>query len=177
MSSSNNKDLAGAMNADQIERLARHLALKGAAEVAMVLAIARRANALLADPGFATTRSAVEKAAAPVPFAWEAAELFPVGTPVSLWCGSVDDFATGEGLTIYFAVAAARTEGEFRRRLAGEMGAGLADRAQVARGIDARVPFLPLFVTPALRAALTAVERGEGPAEFSFFARHHANFS
>ncbi len=82
-----------------------------------------------------------------------------------------------EGLTIYFAVAAARSEGEFRRRLAAEMGAGLANRARVARGIDAPVPSLPLFVTPALREVLTAFERGEGPAAFSFFARHHANYS
>ena len=160
----------------RIERVARHLALKGEAEVAMVLAIARRAEALLADPGFATTLTAAETAA-PAPFDWEAAELFPVGTPVSLWLGSVDDFATGEGLTIYFAVAAARSEGEFRRRLAAEIGAGLADRARVGRGIDARVPFLPLFVTPTLRVALTAFERGDGPAAISFFARHHANFS
>ena len=168
---------AGAKDAGRIERAARNLAVKGEAEVAMVLAIARRAEALLADPGFATTRSAAEKAIAPVPFAWESAELFPVGTPVSLWLGSVDDFATGEGLTIHFAVAAARSEGEFRRRLAAQIGAALADRARVGRGIDARVPFLPLFVTLALRAALIAFERGDGPAAFSFFARHHANYS
>lgn len=167
---------AGAEDACRIERVAHHLAVKGEAEVAMVLAIGRRAEALLADPSFATTLTAAEKAEAPAPFAWEAAELFPVGTPVSLWLGSVDDFATGEGLTIHFAVAAARSEGEFRRRLAAELGAGLADRARVGRGIDARVPFLPLFVTPALRAALIGFERGDGPAAFSFFARHHANY-
>ncbi|MFN3387568.1 MAG: hypothetical protein ACK40O_01450 [Allosphingosinicella sp.] len=166
----------GAKDAGRVERVARHLALKGEAEVGMVLAIARRAEALLVDPGFATL-AAAEKATAPAPFTWEAAELFPVGTPVSLWLGSVDDFATGEGLTIHFAVAAARSEGEFRRRLAAEMGAGLANRARVALGIDALVPFLPLFVTPALREVLIAFERGEGPAAFSFFARHHANYS
>ena len=168
---------AGEKDDGRIERVARHLAVKGEAEVAMVLAIARRAEALLADPSFATTLTAAEKAGAPAPFAWEAAELFPVGAPVSLWLGSVDDFATGEGLTIYFAAAAARGEGEFRRRLAAEIGAGLADRARVGRGIDARVPFLPLFLAPALRAALAAFEGGDGPAAFSFFARHHTNFS
>ena len=175
MSEHNNP--VGAKDARRGERLARHLAVKGEAEVAMVLAIARRAEALLADPGFATTLTAAEKVAAPAPFDWEAVELFPAGTPVSLWLGSVDDFATGEGLTVHFAVAAARSEGEFRRRLAAEMGADLADRARVGRGNDARIPFSPLFVTPALRAALIALERGEGPATFSFFARHHANYS
>ena len=168
---------AGANDAGRIERVARHLAAKGEAEVAMVLAIARRAEALLADPSFATTLTAAEKATAPTPFAWEAAELFPVGGPVSLWLGSVDDFETGEGLTIHFAVAAARSEGEFRRRLAAQMGARLADRAWAGRGIDARVPFLSLFLTPALRQVLIAFERGNGPAAFSFFARHHSNYS
>lgn len=167
---------AGAKDAGRIERGARYLAVKGEAEVAMVLAIGRRAEALLADPSFTMTLTAAETAAK-APFAWEAAELFPVGAPVSLWLGSVDDFATGEGLTIHFAVAAARSEGEFRRRLAAEIGAGLANRARVGRGNDARIPFLPLFVTPALRAALIAFERGDGPATFSFFARHHANYS
>lgn len=177
MSVSGHGNPAGAKGVGRIERVARHLAVKGEAEVAMILAIARRAEALLTDPGFATTLTAAEKAAAPARFAWEAAELFPAGTPVSLWLGSVDDFATAEGLTIYFAVAAARSEGEFRRRLAAEMGAGLADRARVGCGINARVPFLPLFVTPALKAALAAFETGEGPATFSFCARHHVNYS
>ena len=167
---------AGAQDAGRIERVARHLAVKGEAEVAMVLAIARRAEALLADPGFETTVTEAKKAAAPAPFAWEAAELFPVGAPVSLWLGSVDDFATGEGLILYFAAADARSESEFRRRMAAEMGPVLADRARVGRGIGAGVPFMPLFVTPGLRAALTAFEGGGGPATLSFFARHHANY-
>lgn len=102
---------------------------------------------------------------------------FPLARGSRSGLGSVDDFATGEGLTIHFAVAAARSEGEFRRRLATEMGAGLADRARVGCGIDACVPFLPLFVTPALRAALAAFETDNGPATFSFFAHHHANYS
>ena len=42
---------AGAKDAGRIDRVARHLAAKGEAEVAMILAIARRAEALLADPG------------------------------------------------------------------------------------------------------------------------------
>ena len=168
---------AGAKDAGRIDRVARHLAAKGEAEVAMILAIARRAEALLADPGFATTVTAAEKAATPAPFAWEATELFPVDTPASLWRASVDDFATGEGLTIHFAVAAARSESEFRRCLAAEMGASLADRACVGRGIAAQIPFLPLFVTPALRAALAAFQKGGGAATFSFFARHHTNYS
>lgn len=169
--------LAGAMEAGQIERVARLLAIKGEAEVAKVLAIANHAEALLADPGFAATITRAEKAAVPAPFPWEAEELFAVGTPDSLWLASVDDFGTGEGLTIHFAAAFARSEVEFRRRLAAELGAGLADRAWVGHGINAAVPFLPLFVTPALSDALAAFNAGNRPAQFSFFARHHVNYS
>lgn len=168
--------LAGAMDAGRIQRVARLLAIKGEAEVAMVLAIAKRAEALLADPAFAATITATEKAV-PAPFAWEKQEVFPIGAPVSLWLASVDDFATGEGLTVHFAAAFARSESEFRRRLAVELGAGLADRARVGRGVGAPPPFTPLFLTPALRSALEEFEAGHGPASFSFFACYRANYS
>jgi hypothetical protein len=163
--------------ARELEQLARYVAVKGKTEAARLLAIVERAQELLADPDFQATITEYEKAARRVPFDWETEEEFPLRTRASLYLGSVEDFATGEGLTIHFAAAFARSESEFRRIFAAKRGVGLADRLWVGRGVEAQVPFMPLFVSPAFWESLRDLERGERPAVFRFFAEHHANFA
>jgi hypothetical protein len=176
MSPNQQDDPTGASDAGRLERLARHVALQGEAEATRLRAIAERAQEMLADPRFAAI-AAAEVAHLPPPFAWERDEEFPAGAPIAVYLASADDFATGEGLTIYFAAGFGRSEDEFRRKLSNEWGAPLADRARIGCGVDAAVPFAPLFVTPALQSSVEAFEKGRGPAAFSFFARHHANYS
>jgi hypothetical protein len=130
---------------------------------------------MLADPGFAASTAGVTRQ--PTPYAWEAEEVFPAETRRAAYLASAEDYATGEGLTIYFSAGFGRSEGEFRRKLAREWGAPLADRARIGRGLDAGVPFAALFMTVGLRAAIDDFGKARGPAEFRFFARYHANFS
>ncbi len=173
--SSDDKNLAGAMDAGQIEWLARVVALQGKAEAVRLQAIAERAQEMLADPAFATSTAGVTRQ--PTPHLWEAEEVFPPGARRATYLASAEDYATGEGLTIYFAAGFGRSEGEFRRKLAGEWGVPLADRARIGHGLNAAVPFAAMFMTPSLRAAIDAFEHACEPAAFSYFARHHANFS
>lgn len=163
----------------QIERLARFVAIKGRADAERLLAIASRAIEFLSDPRLEKSMADEAAASQNARFPWELSnEQFPPGTPVSIFLASVDDYTTGEGLTCYFAAGYGRSETEFRKRLAVEWGAGLADRARLACGAREEVPFASLFVSPALRAALRQLEqREDGPGSFSFFARHHANYS
>lgn len=163
----------------RVERLARFVAVKGRAEAERLHSIATRAVELLDDPRLQESIALAKEEAESARFSWQFAdEKIPLGTPLGIYLASCDDYATGEGLTVYFAAGCARGESEYRRKLAVEWGAALADRAHIAQGADAEVPFAALFVTPALRAAVEKVERREdGPGAFSFFARQHANYS
>lgn len=124
---------------------------------------------MLAEPAFAEA-TPDECVPEPQSYSWQVEEVFPIGSPALVYLASVDDFATGEGLTVYFTAVSGRSEHEVRRRLAREWGAPLADRAWVALGIDTAIPFAPVFVTPVLRAALGAFDPRHGPAVFNFFA-------
>ena len=163
---------------DQLERLARYIALNGQLEVKRLLAIAKRAMQMLADPTFEASILSDEMAGRRKPFAWEIENEDLSQVPTTICLASTDDYATGEGLTHYFAAGFARSDGEFRRKLSHEWGPALADRARISYGPDADVPFADLFISSGLRSALHKMEHGDdGPASFSFFARNHANYS
>lgn len=156
----------------QEEQIARELAAKGEEEVNRVLAIAGRARELLDDPSFEVPVPAWE------PYLWQVEESMSAGMVQAIYLASVDDFAQGEGLTMSFFVGKASGVNAFRRRIAREIGAELADHAVIGKGSDAKVPFGSLFLTPPLRAKLEAIERGEeGPGTFFYIARLRANYS
>jgi hypothetical protein len=91
--------------------------------------------------------------------------------------GSVEDFATGEGLTVHFAAAFAHDADEFRRRLSLELGREQARQAKIGIGVEG-IPQAALFLSPKLRGMLERFDSGEErPAAMSFFARYHANNS
>ena len=155
------------------DQAALELASKGEAVVARVAAIAERAHQLLGSVEFESAAASPQML-----YAWQALELFEVCTPRNIYIASVDDFATGEGLTISFFAGLAPSGNAFRRSIAGEVGASLADRATIGKASDAKVTFRDLFLSPALQARLRRIEHGEDdPGAFSFFARVHANYS
>ena len=83
-------------------------------------AIVSRAREMLAEPKILATPDPL---AGPT-YGWQAEERFDPGTPKRLYVGSVEDDATGFGLSVWVFVALARTDGESSRlegtRLGGE---------------------------------------------------------
>lgn len=157
------------------EAIARFLASKGMAGVEQMQAIVNLAREMVIQPDGTSDAPPVS---AVTSYEWEADDGPPPDAPRSVWMASMDDYATGEGLSIYFVVAFARTESEFRRHIALELGAGLADRARVRKGVEGSVPFGSMFLTGSLRSSLGAFDRGEDrPAAMSFVARYRANYS
>jgi hypothetical protein len=155
-----------------LEQAARDLAARGYATVARVETIVERARALLEAGGIQPTPNQEE------PYAWKADELFPLGTPMRIYLTTVEDFATGEGLTVSFFAGRAPSANAFRRLVAREVDAHLANTAIIAEGRAAKIPFGVVFLSDALRAKLEQIERGENqPGAFAFFARWHANYS
>lgn len=155
-----------------LEQAARDLAARGDATVARVEAIVERARELLEAGGIQPTPNQEE------PYAWEADELFPLGTPMRIYLATVEDFATGEGLTVSFFAGRAPSANAFRRLVAREVGVHLANHAVIAEGSDAKIPFGTMFLSDALGAKLKQIELGEDqPGAFTFFARWHVNYA
>ena len=85
---------------------------------------------------------------------------------------------TGVGLTVSFFAGGAPSANAFRRLIAREVGAHLADHAIIAEGSDGKISFGAMFLSDALRAKLEQIESGEDqPGAFAFVARWHANYS
>lgn len=158
-----------------LDAAARYLAEKGQAWVAHHQAIVDRAREMLASGEVVSTPDGIEFHRPP-PYWWELTER-DLSAPERVWLGTVDDFATGEGLRVYFVARFARSEEEFRRGLALELGRQLANRAEVREGVGPH-PASTIFLSPAMRKSLDAFDRGEErPGALSFIARYHANYS
>lgn len=156
-----------------LEQAARELAARGKATVARVAAIAEQARELLETEDIHPIAPPERE-----PYAWEASEDFQIGAPARVYVASVEDFATGEGLTVSFFAGRAPSENAFRRSIALKVGAHFANAALIGEGSGARVPFGKMFMSPALSARLKQIERGEDqPPAFDFFARWHVNYS
>ncbi len=156
----------------ELDQAARDLAARGEATVGRVGTIVERARVLLEAGDIQPAPNEEES------YAWEADEFFPLGTPSQIYLATVEDFATGEGLTISFFAGRAQSANAFRRSMAREIGVHLAAHATIAQGSDAKIPFGKMFLSDALRAKLEQVERGEDqPGAFAFFGRWHANYS
>lgn len=157
------------------EAVARHLAETGEAGIARMQAAIDRAREMLARGEVVDPSEAHEPTSHAYP--WEHTERSLDG-PKRVWLASVEDYATGEGLTLFFAAGLARGEDEFRRRIALELGRGRAHRAAIGQGLKGEVPFIDSFVSARLRAMLERFDQGEDPpATMSFFARYAENRS
>lgn len=157
----------------KLDEAARELAAKGEAMIGRVAAIAERARGLL-ESGDMQPTSAPERA----PFAWEAAEDFPIGARSQIYLATIEYFGTGEGLTVSFFAGLAPSENAFRKSISRQLGVHFADCAVIGQGSAADVPFGEMFLSSALSARLEQIERSDDrPGAFSFFARWHANYS
>jgi hypothetical protein len=165
----------GVFTGEPPEAIARFLATKGAAGVEQMQAIVDRARAMVIEADWAFADPPISAVAR---FEWEADDDPPPEGPASVWIGSMEDYSTGEGLSVYFVAAFAHSENGFRRYIARELGTGLADRACVRKGVEGSVPCGSMFLTDCFRSSLRAFDRGEGrPAAMSFVARFRANYS
>lgn len=156
------------------EAIARHLAGKGEAAVEQWQAVVDRAREMLAS-GEVRPLDGIDPHRLP-PYPWETSGR-RLDAPERVWLGSVEDYASGEGISVYFAAGLAHDEDEFRRSLSIEFGRELAHRAEVREDPDA-LPLSTFFLSPVLRTNVRAFDRGEGrPATMSFIARYRANYS
>jgi hypothetical protein len=157
------------------EAIARHLAGKGEAAVEQWQAVVDRAREMLASGEVRPPVDGIDPHRPP-PYPWETTER-RLDTPRRVWLGYVNDYATGEGSSVYFGAGFARDEDEFRRRLSLELGRELANLAKVGEGADS-LPFASVYLSPSFRSRLDAFDRGEDrPAAMSFLARFRANYS
>lgn len=163
--------MSPSVDRDQILRLARHLASLGREKVEQFQLVVNEARLLVDVPEQTLSEERVEA------HPWERTE--PASDqPKAIYLATVEDYATGEGLTVGFAAVLAHGEDEARRYLSRIWSRNLAHLAILARGADAIVPFARLFLSPELRANLQRIEAGEGrPAVFSYQARYHMNMS
>lgn len=129
------------------EAVARHLAERGPEAIEKMAAIVARAREMLADPQVLATPDPL----AGHTYGWQAEERFNPGTPKRLYVGSVEDDATGFGLSVWVAVALARTDGEFRRIISRHVGFDLADAAIISDDPSASVPYRCLISDSAFR--------------------------
>lgn len=80
----------------------------------------------------------------PQSYPWQLGER-RLDLPKQSWLGTVEDFATGQGYSIYFAAGFAHDEDEFRRSIALELGPVLAHRTKVKAAVD-RATFRDMLV-------------------------------
>lgn len=158
-------------NPDQIQRLARHLASLGRQNAELIQLVVEEALRLLDDPELVIPK------VQPEAFPWEQEEPELSG-PKGIYLATVEDHATGQGLTVYFAAVLARSENEARRSLSRYWTRNLAHLATLARGADAVVPYAELFLSPKLREGLKRLEYcKQRPAGFSYQGCYHMNMS
>lgn len=157
------------------EETVRYFAEKGSAWLTMVQAGLARAQEMVAS-------GEVEEPAGGVdphytPYAWESTEPEP-DAPFRIWRATAEDFATGEGMTVYYAVRRARDADEFRRMISREFGVHFADCAKLAMGVDSPLQFEAAFLSATQRETFGKFDRGEeAPPAMSFYARYHFNYS
>ena len=114
-----------------INALAEHWARKGNGEIEKVQATLNLSRQLLAN-GEVKPYSEGENPFEPQPYPWESSEV-SADIPLRLFLGTVSDLTSGQGHTVWFAAAPARSEDEFRRKLANHIGHTLANGAKWAR--------------------------------------------
>lgn len=157
------------------EETCRYFAEKGKAHLDRFQAILERARAMLASGEVPESAGRLDSHQYRYPWATTQP---PPDAQTRIWRATVDDFATGEGLTLHYGAGRARDEDEFRREIAREFGYPLADGAKLGVGLDSHVQFEGMFLSPNLRARLERFDRGEDPpATISFFARYNTNYS
>jgi len=155
------------------EAVARHLVQLGEDAIKQVMATVERARELLASGSVPPFPEGTEP---PAPYAWEITEP-QLETPKRVWFAYVDDYGTGEGLSVYFAAALARDEDEFRRSISSELGRELANKAEVRLDVHGS-SLASRFLPPTFVSTLEAFDRGEDrPATMSFLVRYRANYS
>lgn len=158
-----------------LERQARHVAKLGMTSVKNLEVVIARARELL-EAGEIVPPPNEENPYLPQPYAWQLTEP-QLDLPRRVWLASVEDFATGQGHSVYFAAGLAHDEDEFRRSVAIELGPHLAHGAQVGAGVDG-VPFKDMFLPAKLEAMLTGFDNGkERPAVMAYLARYYANYA
>lgn len=156
---------------EQIQRLARHLASLGCEKVEQFQLVVKEALSLLDDPEQMLPEAPMDT------YPWEQPGPVPEGAR-AVYLATVEDYATGEGLTVRFAAVLANGEDEARRYLSRVWSKNLAHLVTLAQGADAIVPFARLFLSPDLRAHLRRIETGEDrPPIFSYQACYHMNMS
>ena len=158
-----------------INALAEHWARKGNGEIEKVQATLNLSRQLLAN-GEVKPYSEGENPFEPQPYPWESSEV-SADIPLRLFLGTVSDLTSGQGHTVWFAAAPARSEDEFRRKLANHIGHTLANGAKV--GTDSSdFPFSQTFISPKLRQRLDKHQDGKRmSSELFFLSRLHDNQS
>ena len=155
------------------EAVARHLVQLGEEAIRQMMATVERAQELLAS---GTVPPFPEGTEPLPPYPWETSEP-QLEEAKRVWFAAVNDFATGEGLTVYFAAALAHDEDEFRRCISSELGRELANKADVRVGVHGS-SLASRFIPPTFVSTLEALDRGEErPATISFLVRYRANYS
>ena len=157
------------------DAVVKYLAEKGEAAIDQWQDAVNRARAMLASGEVLPPPDGLDPHLPP-PYPWETSEQQMEG-PYRVWLGSVSDYATGEGMSIYFFVEFAADEDEFRRSISRRLTREIANQAQVCEGVAA-APNAQWFLSSQLRARLEAFERGEDlPGAMSFYACYRANYS
>ena len=157
------------------ERQARYVARNGTSSVEHLEEVIARARELL-ETGEVVPPPNEENPFIPQAYPWQLSER-PPDLPKRVWLGTVEDFASGQGHSVYFAAGFAHDEDEFRRSIALELGPLLANGAQVGAGLDS-VPFKNMFLTQKLEAMLAGFDNGKDrPAVMTYLAKFYANYS
>ena len=108
------------------------------------------------------------------PYPWEISEASS-DQPKRVWYASVEDLATGEGHSVYFAAGLHPDEDEFRRELSQQFGRALANAASISLDPD-QLPFAATFLTDGLKANFSHMGEN-GPAVMTYLARIFMNYS
>lgn len=153
---------------------ARALAAKGAELIEQMQAIVDRARAMIVA-GDVVPEGDLPGTTTPA-YSWEVDHDPPLDAPATVWLGTVEDFATGEGYSVYFYAALVKSEQAFRRAMARELGRELAHRATAQAAAVGPPPLAAMFMSPSLQSQLERFHTGPRPAVFSFVARHYANY-
>ena len=98
----------------------RALAAKGAELVEQMQAIVDRARAMIVAGEVVPEGDPV--GATPSAYSWEVDHGPPPDASAAVRLGTVEDFATGEGYSVFFHAALAKSEDAFRRVMARELG-------------------------------------------------------
>ena len=105
------------------DAVVKYLAEKGEAAIDQWQDTVDRARAMLASGEVLPPPDGIDPHRPP-PYPWETSEQMMEG-PYRIWLGSVSDYGTGEGISIYFFVEYAADEDEFRRSISTSSLSGL----------------------------------------------------